>query len=318
MVDRNSAGVFAQNRNVARFSALVVVANSALRTALGQRLIRLGARDVAEAASVAEARARTLADGVRDLVVVAGNLPDGPSVALLAELREAGYGRSVLLTGAEDQYAVRAALAAGIKAFVVTGDGPGASAPAPAPRPVTSTGPVVIPAGSRAPGATAAPFVPGSPTRPGMPSSGLSGANPALSGPVAGSAGFDPHSISPLGGPSVGLPGVQPNHYGLRPMGRPAAPSASSALNGAMPGTAPIAPLGGRGRGPHSGADGLSAREVEVLALVAEGRSNKEIGESLGLSALTVKSHLARIARKLGTGDRAEMVVVAMRAGLVQ
>jgi DNA-binding NarL/FixJ family response regulator len=54
-----------------------------------------------------------------------------------------------------------------------------------------------------------------------------------------------------------------------------------------------------------------------VLQLVAEGKSNKDIGVALGLSALTVKSHLARIARKLGTGDRAEMVVVAMRAGVV-
>ena len=40
------------------------------------------------------------------------------------------------------------------------------------------------------------------------------------------------------------------------------------------------------------------------------------IGVALGLSALTVKSHLARIARKLGTGDRAEMVAVSMRAGV--
>ena len=39
---------------------------------------------------------------------------------------------------------------------------------------------------------------------------------------------------------------------------------------------------------------------------------------SLGLSALTVKSHLARIARKLGTGDRAEMVALAMRAGVIR
>jgi DNA-binding NarL/FixJ family response regulator len=66
-----------------------------------------------------------------------------------------------------------------------------------------------------------------------------------------------------------------------------------------------------------TGAEALSGREVEVLQLVSDGRSNKEIGEALGLSALTVKSHLARIARKLGTGDRAEMVVVAMRAGVV-
>ena len=69
--------------------------------------------------------------------------------------------------------------------------------------------------------------------------------------------------------------------------------------------------------GGLTGAEGLSGREVEVLQLVADGRSNKEIGELLGLSALTVKSHLARIARKLGTGDRAEMVVVAMRAGVI-
>ncbi len=61
----------------------------------------------------------------------------------------------------------------------------------------------------------------------------------------------------------------------------------------------------------------LSAREVEVLHLVADGRSNKWIGERLSLSALTVKSHLARIGRKLGTGDRAHMVALALRAGVI-
>ena len=61
----------------------------------------------------------------------------------------------------------------------------------------------------------------------------------------------------------------------------------------------------------------LSAREVEVIELVADGRSNKWIGDQLALSALTVKSHLARIGRKLGTGDRAQMVALAMRAGVV-
>lgn len=61
----------------------------------------------------------------------------------------------------------------------------------------------------------------------------------------------------------------------------------------------------------------LSAREIEVLRLVAEGRSNKWIGERLSLSALTVKSHLARIGRKLATGDRAHMVALALRAGVI-
>lgn len=66
----------------------------------------------------------------------------------------------------------------------------------------------------------------------------------------------------------------------------------------------------------HTGPD-LTAREVGVLELVADGRSNKQIGDALELSALTVKSHLARISRKLGTGDRAEMVAYAIRNQLI-
>ncbi len=61
----------------------------------------------------------------------------------------------------------------------------------------------------------------------------------------------------------------------------------------------------------------LSGREIEVIRMVADGRSNNWIGEQLDLSALTVKSHLARIGRKLGTGDRAHMVALAMRAGVI-
>lgn len=61
----------------------------------------------------------------------------------------------------------------------------------------------------------------------------------------------------------------------------------------------------------------LSEREIEVLRRVADGRSNREIGTELGLSALTVKSHLARISRKLGTGDRAQLVAISIRADLL-
>ena len=61
----------------------------------------------------------------------------------------------------------------------------------------------------------------------------------------------------------------------------------------------------------------LTARELGVLKLVADGHSNRRIGEDLGLSALTVKSHLARISRKLGTGDRAELVAIVIRGGLL-
>ncbi|MDM7831353.1 helix-turn-helix transcriptional regulator [Cellulomonas edaphi] len=61
----------------------------------------------------------------------------------------------------------------------------------------------------------------------------------------------------------------------------------------------------------------LTAREVSVLKLVADGRSNRLIGDDLGLSALTVKSHLARISRKFGTGDRAELVAISIRGGIL-
>lgn len=70
-----------------------------------------------------------------------------------------------------------------------------------------------------------------------------------------------------------------------------------------------------RPTGCGTGVDGLTDREVEVLQAAADGNSNRAIGDRLGLSALTIKSHLARIGKKLGTGDRAEMVAVAMRAG---
>ncbi len=88
----------------------------------------------------------------------------------------------------------------------------------------------------------------------------------------------------------------------------------------ADPSVASLLAVGLRGGpGPGEGLSGeLSAREVEVLRLVADGRSNKEIGDELSLSALTVKSHLVRIGRKLGTGDRAEMVALAMRTGVIR
>jgi DNA-binding NarL/FixJ family response regulator len=86
------------------------------------------------------------------------------------------------------------------------------------------------------------------------------------------------------------------------------------------PGTFGGPPLGARPRvaDTENTPRDLSAREVEVLQRVADGSSNKEIGQALGLSALTVKSHLSRIGRKLATGDRAQMVALAMRAGAIR
>jgi DNA-binding NarL/FixJ family response regulator len=61
----------------------------------------------------------------------------------------------------------------------------------------------------------------------------------------------------------------------------------------------------------------LSAREREVLSLLAEGASNKEIARALALSVHTVKYHLASLMQKLGASSRVEAVAIAMRVGLV-
>jgi non-specific serine/threonine protein kinase len=62
--------------------------------------------------------------------------------------------------------------------------------------------------------------------------------------------------------------------------------------------------------------DGLTAREREIAALVAEGQSNREIGERLVVSERTVDSHVANILAKLGVASRAQIVAWAVRKGL--
>ena len=61
----------------------------------------------------------------------------------------------------------------------------------------------------------------------------------------------------------------------------------------------------------------LTDREREILALVARGFTNDEIGSELFISPATVKTHLARIMAKLDAHDRAQLVVFAYETGLV-
>jgi DNA-binding NarL/FixJ family response regulator len=208
------------------FTAMVVDDHPLVRESMVNRLKMMGAREVVEAATIGEARARANLSGPRELCVLDLGLPDGSGLDLLADLRSAGWQRLVVLSAADDPYSVRAAFVAGAQGYLLK-----------------SASPVVVADGVRR----------------------------VLDGGVY------------------------------------ADPSVASLLAAGL-----------RGGPVEAGISELSGREVEVLRLVADGQSNKQIGDDLGLSALTVKSHLARIARKLGTGDRAEMVALAMRAGVIR
>lgn len=68
----------------------------------------------------------------------------------------------------------------------------------------------------------------------------------------------------------------------------------------------------------HMTDDLLSAREIEVLQLVAAGKLNKEIAADLSLAEGTVKMHVRNILSKLGASDRTEAVTVALRRGIIR
>jgi len=70
----------------------------------------------------------------------------------------------------------------------------------------------------------------------------------------------------------------------------------------------------------HRGSDdnALSARESEVLGLLAQGLQNKEIADRLFISERTVKFHVSAVLRKLGAGNRTEAVALAAQRGLVK
>ncbi|MEV4256572.1 response regulator transcription factor, partial [Spirillospora sp. NPDC049652] len=61
----------------------------------------------------------------------------------------------------------------------------------------------------------------------------------------------------------------------------------------------------------------LTSRELEVLRLLARGRTNAELAAHLHLSEATVKTHVARILSKLDLRDRAQAIIVAYETGLI-
>jgi len=67
----------------------------------------------------------------------------------------------------------------------------------------------------------------------------------------------------------------------------------------------------------HTPRIGLTPREMEVLQLIAEGRSNPEIAIRLGRAEGTMKIHVRNILEKLGASDRTEAVTIAIRRGII-
>jgi len=66
----------------------------------------------------------------------------------------------------------------------------------------------------------------------------------------------------------------------------------------------------------YPGVDTLTERELDVLLLMASGRSNGEIAGELYLGEATIKTHVGRILAKLGARDRVQAVVTAYESGL--
>ncbi|HLU68884.1 MAG TPA: response regulator transcription factor [Kofleriaceae bacterium] len=88
-------------------------------------------------------------------------------------------------------------------------------------------------------------------------------------------------------------------------------------LDGAFAPAAALPSGGPAGRRGRAGIDELTAREREVLALLARGLSNRQIAAALDISEHTAKFHASAILAKLGAATRTEAVVTAARLGLI-
>lgn len=68
----------------------------------------------------------------------------------------------------------------------------------------------------------------------------------------------------------------------------------------------------------HATDDDLTAREIDVLRLIAAGNANKEIAAQLSIAEETVKSHVTNILAKLGANDRTHAVTIGLKRGIIE
>jgi DNA-binding NarL/FixJ family response regulator len=68
----------------------------------------------------------------------------------------------------------------------------------------------------------------------------------------------------------------------------------------------------------HTGEDELTAREIDVLQLIAAGNANKQIAAQLSIAEETVKTHVTNILSKLGAHDRTHAVTIALKRGIME
>ena len=145
----------------------------------------------------------------------------------------------------------------------------------------------------------------------------LSQAGPRVPGAMALRSGVravlpadapDTQIIAAVEAAAAGLMTLPPEAIpALRPPARVRADAAPGSPRGAVH----------AGRGPGDAPQRLTARETEILAMMAEGLGNKLIAARLGISRHTAKFHVASILDKLGAESRTEAVTIGLRRGLI-
>jgi DNA-binding CsgD family transcriptional regulator len=127
---------------------------------------------------------------------------------------------------------------------------------------------------------------------------------------------FQPAAASPT--PVAGRPTGPARPAGPTPSGRPTTPGLAAGISGPTPESGVVADFAASATQQAQHDFGLSKREFEVLALIAEGRSNPEIGRQLFITRKTVAVHVGNILTKLGVSGRVEAAAVAIRLGLTE